>query len=157
MTDLLLLIDGFMKIALVVGVMVLVATAPSGASAAAAGDGYEGAQFAGLVGASATHRDDGGSMRYAIEDDDNFAGHSALDQTSLIGAGEHDHEADHWRHDCDHESHQSSLPATDPFEHSFNTDGTQMCGDFDLHGNPYGVTDCHCDDSWGGGMSSMFD
>ena len=66
-------------------------------------------------------------------------------------------EADHWRHDSDHESHRSMLIETDPFEHSFNTDGTPMCGDFDLHGNAYGVTDCHFDNSWGGGMSSMFD
>ena len=157
MTDLLLLIDGFMKIALVVGVMVLVATAPSGASAAAAGDGYEDARFAGLVGSSAAHSDDGGSMRYAIKDDDNLAGHSALDQTNVMSTGAHDHEADYWRHDSDHESNRSMLIETDPFEHSFNTDGTPMCSDFDLHGNAYGVTDWHCDDSWGGGMSSMFD
>ena len=158
MADLLLLIDGFMKIALVVGVMVLVATAPSGASATAAGDGYEDARFAGLVGATAAHRDDGGSMRYAIKDDDNLAGHSALDQTNVMSTGAHDHEADYWRHDSDHESNRSTLIETDPFEHSFNIDGTPMCGgDFDVHGNAYGVTDWHCDDSWSGGMSSMFD
>ena len=157
MADLLLLIDGLMKIALVVGVMVLVATAPSGASAAAAGHGHEDARFAGLVGASAAHRDDGGSMSYAFEDDDTFDEHSAMDHTSFIGTGRHDHEPDHWRHDSDHESHRSNLMETDPFEHSFNTDGTPMCGDFDIHGNSYGVTDCHFDDSWGGGMSSMFD
>ena len=146
-----------MKIALVVCVMVLVATAPSGASAAAAGHGHEGAR-SGLVGAAAAHRDDGGSMRYAFEDDDNFAGHSALDQTNVISTGAHDHEADHWRHDSDHESHRSTLIETDPFEHSFNIDGTPMCGsDFDIHGNAYGVTDWHCNDSWGGGTSSMFD
>lgn len=159
MDDLLLLIDGFMKIALVVGVMVLVATAPSGASAAAAGHGHEGARFAGLLGASAAHRDDGGTMRYAFEDDDDdFAGHSALDQTNVMSTGAHDHEADHWRHDSDHESHRSTLIETDHFEHSFNIDGTPMCGsDFDIHGNAYGVTDWHCNDSWGGGTSSMFD
>ena len=155
MTDLLLLIDGFMKIALVVGVMVLVATAPSGASANAAGHWHEGAGFAGMVGVSAAHRDDGGSMSHAFEEDDTLAWHSALDHSSFIAAGAHDHEADHWRHSSDHGSHRSSLMETD---HSFNADGTPMCGgDFDIHGNAYGVTDCHFDDSWGGGMSSMFD
>ena len=146
-----------MKIALVVCVMVLVATAPSGASAAAAGHGHEGAR-SGLVGAAAAHRDDGGSMRYAFEDDDNFDEHSALNQTNGMSAVAHQHEADHWRHDSDHESHRSTLIEFDPFEHSFNIDGTPMCGsDFDIHGNAYGVTDWHCNDSWGGGMSSMFD
>lgn len=157
MADLLLLIDGFMKIALVVGVMVLVATAPSGASAVAAGYGHEGARFAGLLGASAAHRDDDGSLRYAFEEDDNFAGHSALDQTNVMSTGAHDREADRWRHDSDHESHRPTLIETDPFEHSFNIDGTPMCGSVDIHGNIYGVTDWHCNDSWGGGTSSMFD
>ena len=155
MDDLLLLIDGLMKVALVVCVMVLVATAPSGASAA--GHGREGAQFAGMVGASSAHRHDGGSMSYAFEDGDTFAGHSAMDHTSFIGTGGHIHEADHWRHDSDHESHRSTLMETDAFEHSFNTDGTPMYGDFDAHGNTYGVTDWHSNDSWGGGTSSMFD
>ena len=158
MDDFLLLIDGLMKVALVVGVMVLVATAPSGASAAAAGHGHEGALFAGMVGASAAHHDDGGSMRYAFEDDENFAEHSALNQTNGMSAVAHQHEADHWRHDSDHESHRSSLIEADPFEHSFNSDGTPMFGsDFDIHGNTYGITDWHGNDSWGGGTSSMFD
>ena len=160
MADLLLLIDGLMKIALVVGVMVLVATAPSGASATAAGHVHyrpDGAR-SGLVGAAAGHRDDSGSMRYVFKDGDNFADHSALDQTNVISTGAHDHEADHWRHDSDHESHRSSLIEADPFEHSFNTDSTPMFGgDFDIHGNTYGVTDWHGNDSWGGGTSSMFD
>ena len=150
MDDLLLLIDGLMKVALVVGIMVLVATAPSGASAA--GHGHEGTWFA-----PSAHRHDGGLMSYAFEDDDTFAGHSAMDHASFIGTGGHVHEADHWRHDSDHESHRSTLMETDPFEHSFNTDGTPMYGDFDAHGNTYGVTDWHSNDSWGGGTSSMFD
>jgi len=158
MDDFLLLIDGLMKIALVVGVMVLVATAPSGASAAAHGHGHEGALFAGMVGASAAHHDDRGSMRYAFEYDNNFAEHSALDQTNDLNAVAHQHEADHWRHDSDHESHRSSLIDADPIEHSFNIDGTPMFGgDFDIHGNTYGIIDWHGNDSWGGGTSSMFD
>ena len=156
MGDLLLLIHSLMKIALVVGVMVLVATAPSGASAAV-GYGRESSLFAGLAGASVSRREDSGSMGYEF-DDDTPAGHSALGQTSFIGTGAHDNEGDHWRHDSDHESHRSSLIEADPFEHSFNTDGTPMCSsDFDIHGNIYGVTDWHCNDSWGGGTSSMFD
>ena len=96
-------------------------------------------------------------MSYAFEGGDNFAGHSAMDHTSFIGTGGHVHEADHGRHDSDHESHRSTLMETDPFEHSFNTDGTPMFGAFDSHGNTYGVTDWHGNDSWGGGTSSMFD
>ena len=158
MIDLAPVIDSLMKLALVVGVMVLVATAPSGASATAAGHGSEGARFAGMAGASAAHRDGGNSMRCVFEDDDNFAGHSALDQSNVMSTGAHDYEADNWRHDSDHESHRSSLIEADPFEHSFNTDGTPMFGsDFDIHGNTYGVTDWHGNDSWGGGTSSMFD
>lgn len=153
MDDPLLLIHGLMKIALLIGIMVLVATAPSGALAA--GHGLQGSLLAGVVGTSAGQLDDSGSRSYAF-DDDPFAGRSALEQTSLI-AGTRDHEADYGRHDGEYESHGSSLMETDPFDHSFNTDGTPMCGDFDIHGNAYGVTDCHFDDSWGGGMSSMFD
>ena len=158
MDDLLLLIDSLMKIALLIGIMVLVATAPSRATAAPS-RGLQGALFVGLVGVSAVRRDDGASIRHVFDDDDDdtFAGHSAMDHTSFIGAGGHGHDADHWRHDSDHESHRSHLAETDPFEHSFNTDATPMFGDFDSHGNTYGVTDWHSDDSWGGGMSSMFD
>ena len=157
MDDLLLLIDGLMKVALVVAFMVLVATAPSGAPAAAAGHGHEEALFAGMVGASAAHHDDGGSMRYAFDDDDNFDEHSGLNQTNGMSAVTHQRAADHWRHDS-HESHRSTLIEADPFEHSFNIDSTPMFGsDFDIHGNTYGITDWHGNDSWGGGTSSMFD
>ena len=156
MADLLLLIDGFMKIAIVVGVMVLVATAPSGASAAA-GHEHQGARFAGPVGLSSAHRDDDDSLRHTFEDDDNFACHAALDQNSVMSTGARDHDVDRWRDDSDHESHRSTLIETDPFEHSFNTDGTPMCGsDFDIHGNAFGATGWRSNDSWGGGTSSMF-
>ena len=157
MDDFLLLIDGLMKVALVVGVMVLVATAPSEASAAADGHWHEGALFAGMVGASAAHHDDGGSIRYAFEDDDNFAEPSALNQTNGMSAVAHQHEADHWRHDSEHESHRSTLIEFEPFEHSFNIDGTPMVGCCDINGNAYGITESHFEDSLGGGISSMFD
>ena len=82
---------------------------------------------------------------------------SALDQTRLIDTSWRGGAGDNWSHDSDHESHRPTLIDTDPFEHHFNIDGTSMCGDFDIHGNAYGVTDSHSD-SWGcGGMSSMFD
>lgn len=96
-------------------------------------------------------------MSYALEEGDTFAGHSAMDHTSFIGTGGHDHDADHWRHDSDHESHRSNLTEIDLFEHSTNIDGTPMVGCCDINGNIYGVTESHFEDSWGGGMSSMFD
>ena len=157
MDDLLLLIYGLTKAALVFGVMVLVATAPSGASATAVSHGQEGSLFAGLIGASTVHCNDSGSMSCASEDDDTCGGYAALDQTSFAGASAHHHEVNHWRHDSDHESHRSSLMEADHFEHSTNIDGTPMCGDFDINGNVYGVTESHFD-SWDcGGTSSMFD
>jgi len=98
-------------------------------------------------------------MSDAHDDDYAFASHSSLDQTNLFGTDTHDHAPDHWRHDSEHESHRSGLMEADPFDHITNIDGTPMCGDIDIHGNAYGVTDWHSD-SWDiGGMSSssMFD
>jgi hypothetical protein len=69
MDDLLLLIDGLMKIALLTGIMVLVATAPSRA-AAAAGHGLPGSLFTGLVGASAAVHRNSGSMTDSFADSD---------------------------------------------------------------------------------------
>ena len=46
------------------------------------------------------------------------------------------------------------------YEHTVNIDGTPMCGDVDINGNVFGVTDDWLTDSCGGcgGMSSsMFD
>lgn len=150
MDDLLLLIDSLMKVALVVGIMVLVATAPSRA-ATAAGHGLSGSLFTGLVGASAAAHRNGGSMTDSFDDD--LVDRSALEHPVSIDTEPVDHETDHWRYDSNH----VSMMEFNLFEHSTNIDGTPMCGSVDINGNAYGITESHFEDSWGGGMSSMFD
>lgn len=61
---------------------------------------------------------------------------------------------EHGTHSSDPFEH--NIQGSDPFEHLVNIDGTPMCGDTDIHGNPYGVTDFHSD-SWDVGMSSSWD
>ena len=109
MGDLLPLIDSLMKLALVVGVMVWIATAPAGAATA-------------VVNALAGSPQEVNTWSSAFSDDDDSSDHF--------------------------------------FEHAVNIDGTPMCGDTDIHGNVFGVTDDWLTDSsgCGGGMSSsMFD
>ena len=152
MDDLLLLIHGLMKIALLTGIMVLVATAPSRA-AAAAGHGLPGSLFTGLVGASAAVHRNSGSMTTSFDADDDLVDRSALEPTVFIDTESVDHEPDHWRYDSNH----VPMMEFDLFEHSTNIDGTPMAGCCDINGNAYGITESHFEDSWGGGMSSMFD
>ena len=152
MDDLLLLIDGLMKVALVVGIMVLVATAPSRA-VTAAGQGLSGSLFTGLVGASSAAHRNGGSMTDSFADDDDLVDRSALEHPVFSDTETVDHEPDHWRYDSNH----VSMMEFDLFEHSTNIDGTPMAGCCDINGNAYGITESHFEDSWGGGMSSMFD
>jgi hypothetical protein len=153
--DDLLLIDGLMKIALLIGIMVLVATAPSRA-AAAAGHGLPGALFTGLFGSSAAVHRNGGSMTTTSFDaaaDDDLVNWSALEPPVFIDTESVDHEPDHWRYDNNH----VPMMEFDLFEPSTNIDGTPMAGCCDINGNAYGVTENHFEDSWGGGMPSMFD
>ena len=106
MDELLLFFDGLMKLALVVAIMVFVATAPSAKPA----------PFA--------HRLRSGhdeSRRQSFDDD--------LDTCWSDGG----------------------------FEPAVNIDGTPMCGDVDIRGNPFGVTDWSsdhrmhsCDSDWMG-------
>lgn len=152
MDDLLLLIDGLMKVALVVGIMVLVATAPSRA-VTAADQGLSGPLFTGLVGASSAAHRNGGSMTDSFADDDDLVDRSALEHPVFSDMETVDHEPDHWRYDSNH----VSMMEFDLFEHSTNIDGTPMAGCCDINGNAYGITESHFEDSWGGGMSSMFD
>ena len=158
MDDLLLLIHGLMKIALLTGIMVLVATAPSRA-AAAAGHGLPGSLFTGLVGASAAVHRNSGSMTDSFADSEPAFN---IDGTVMLGAFDMNGNAYGFTqsHDnfIDDGSTDHATFEADPFEHTVNIDGTPMCGDIDIHGNFYGVTDWHTD-SWDSGMSSssMFD
>ena len=54
---------------------------------------------------------------------------------------------------------RASTGATETYTIPWQKDGTPMLGDFDIHGNAYGVTDWHTDSWDSGGMShgSMFD
>lgn len=109
MGDLFSLIDSLLNIALVVGVMLLVATEPAGAVTA-------------VLQALAASSDDVTGWSPAFSNNDDSSDH-------------------------------------DFSEHAVNIDGTPMCGDIDIHGNVFGITDDWLTDSCGcGGMSSsMFD
>jgi hypothetical protein len=145
MDDLLLLIHGLMKIALLTGIMVLVATAPSRA-AAAAGHGLPGSLFTGLVGASAAVHRNSGSMTDSFADSEPAFN---IDGTVMLGAFDMNGNAYGFTqsHDnfIDDGSTDHATFEADPFEHTVNIDGTPMCGDIDIHGNFYGVTDWHTD------------
>jgi hypothetical protein len=124
MSELLLLLDGLMKAALVVCLMVLVATAPSNASARST------------------------AQRYAEE------GGLRQPDTEATSSEE---EPDRWRAGYAYESLASHEEERDPFEHTTNIDGTPMCGDVDINGNVYGITESLFD-AWGSDNgSSMFD
>lgn len=160
MSDLLLLIHGLMKIGLVIGVMVLVATWPRRSSAAGTVVRHGGLLFAALVGASTANR----YVRTAESatdrefDDDPFAEMGAvMKHISLLGADEP--ETDFLWPDPVSQTHEDRWMDSDSarFEPLFNIDGTMMLGDFDTNGNVYGVTDSHFD-SWDSTTtSSMWD
>jgi len=86
MDDLLLLIHGLLKVALVISVMVLVATAPPTASAAVGDQGRPGLRSTTAVGAWANHRGDGdAAMDGAFVDSDIFdAGRWPTDQAAEV-------------------------------------------------------------------------
>ena len=104
MDDLLLLFHGLMKLALVVGLMVLVATAPSSKPAT-------------LARRLSSGHNDGRGQRFNDEDD--FGRH---------------------RSGADLETNW----AQSDFEPYVNVDGTPMCGDVDINGNAFGVTEWLC-------------
>ena len=105
MDDLLLLFRGLMKLELVVGLMVLVATAPSSKPATVARRLSSG-------------HNDGRGQRSNDEDDFGRRRSGADLETS-------------W--------------AQSDFEPYVNVDGTPMCGDVDINGNAFGVTEWSCD------------
>lgn len=149
----LLLFSSIVKIFLVIGFMALV-TAPSWISTTPVDHHFDSSRVGTRIGTSTRFRDHTSSM--SIGGDDS-TGHLALDKSRLIGTGTREIASDASWHDSDQDSHRPTPIDTDPFEHHFNIDGSSMCGDFDIHGNPFGVTDCHSD-SWGcGDVSSMFD
>ena len=159
MSDLLLLIHGLMKIALVMGVMVLVATWPRRRTAAGTAVQQGGLLFAGLVGASTANRYVHTTASATVRefDDDSFAGTGALiELTSPLATIESETDSvwpDHVS--LTHEDRWVDSDS-DRFEPAFNIDGTMMLGDFDANGNMYGVTDSHFD-SWDSAASSMWD
>lgn len=157
MGDLLFLLYSLMKVGLVVGVMVLVATAPLAATASSTARGQGASWFTDAVGTPSRHHIDDRSLGYVFAEDDTVAAQQGLHQFDLIGAAPRDDEPDHWRNGSEYESPASPGMEPDLFEHSINVDGTPMCGAIDINGNVYGITESHFD-SWAyNDMSSMFD
>jgi len=158
MGDLLPLIHGVMKICLLVGVMVLVATWPSSSNAAKVDVGAGGQLFTNLLPTSAAKH----YMRAAdgpgreLDFDWLASTDTAIEPINLLGSDEPEASyqwsdppiignEDRWESD------------SDTFEPAFNIDGTMMMGAFDTNGNMYGVTDDHSD-SWDiGATTSMWD
>jgi hypothetical protein len=148
MGDLLLLIHGGMKICLLVGVMVLVATWPSSSNAAKVAVGADGQLFANLLPTpTAKHcmRDADGQSR-ELDFDWLESKDTAIEPIKLLGSDES--EAGYQWSDPPSISHEDRWESdSDTFEPAFNIDGTMMMGAFDTNGNMYGVTDDHFD-SW---------
>jgi hypothetical protein len=136
MDDLLLVFHGLMKLMLVVGVMVLVATAPQSAVAS-------GVHAAGM----SAQAQAGGTRR--LSDHTTFDADDPLDGATDSGWEERRVSKD---------SIWSTTSDRDPFEQDFNIDGTPMCGAVDINGNAWGITETHFDD-WccSDTSSSMFD
>jgi len=158
MNDLLLLIYGLMKISLVIGVMVLVAT--SGRSSAAGAVVPQGSLlFAGLVGTSTASRHartaESATAHHFDEDWFTQKG-TAMRHISRLDTDESDTHSP-WPDQVSHAREDWSIDSdSDRFEPLFNIDGTMMLGDFDANGNMYGVTDSHFD-SWDSTTTSMWD
>ena len=158
MGDLLLLIHGVMKICLLVGVMVLVATWPSSSNAAKVSADAGGQLSTNLLPPSAARH----SMRAAggqgreLDIDWLVSTDTAIEPINLLGSDSPD--ANHQWSDPPTISHEDRWESdSDTFEPAFNIDGTMMMGAFDTNGNMYGVTDDHSD-SWDNcATTSMWD
>jgi hypothetical protein len=158
MGDLLLFIHGVMKICLVVGVMVLVATWPARSNAAKGAVGAGGQLFTSLLPPSAAKHYARAAHGQGRELDFDWLASTdtAIEPINLLGSDAPDANyqwsdppiignEDRWESD------------SDTFEPAFNIDGTMMMGAFDTNGNMYGVTDDHSD-SWDiGATTSMWD
>lgn len=144
MVDLLLLIHGLMKVALVVGVMLLVATAPTSAAVADR-----------TVDHPPSAQSISSSLAGGMSDDTGAVHLPAFDQAWHLEAGRAEPDQDHWRN----ESARVSATDDDHFpRHTMNVDGTPMFGNIDINGNSWGITESHFDDWRCGGISSeMFD
>jgi hypothetical protein len=159
MGDLLLLVHSVMKICLVVGVMVLVATWPASSAAAKVGARAGDHLFTSLLPSSAANYYVSANEGESAQDLD-FTwlteADTGMEPMSLM---ETDEPATHdsWT-DVSTQAHDDRWgSSSDVFEPAFNIDGTMMVGSFDTNGNMYGVTDCHCD-SWDSSAAmSMWD
>ncbi len=147
MDELLFLLHGLMKVALCAGVLVLVATAPS-LSAASAHTDQAPADSLPLQSWTELHITDDLAIPWATGfHSDNAAHASPLDM---------DHDAvleiDLYEFDDSCRGATGRLFGNDDSgtdwaddQSLINTDGTPMNGDFDLHGNAFGVSTCDHD------------
>lgn len=131
MNDLLLIVHGLMKLGLVIGVLVLVATWPGRSSAAGSVIQQGGLLFAGLVGAATANS----YVRTA----------EACTATGSVSLLDSEPEADSPWPDPVSATHEDRDSDADAFKPMFNIDGAMMMGDFDVNGHPWGVTDSLCD------------
>ena len=160
MGDLLLLIHGVMKICLLVGVTVLVATWPASSDAAkvATGAGAVGQLFTNLLPTPAAKHYMRAANGQSTELDFDWleSTDTAIEPIKLVGSDES--ETGYQWSDPPSISHEDRWESdSDTFEPAFNIDGTMMMGAFDTNGNMYGVTDDHSD-SWDScATTSMWD
>jgi len=158
MGDLFLLIHSVMKICLLVGVMVLVATWPASSNAAKVAAGAGGQLFTNLLLPSAAkHYSRAADGQSRVLDFDWLAStDTAIESINLLGSDEP--EADYQWSDPPTISNEDRWESdSETFEPAFNIDGTMMMGAFDTNGNMYGVTDDH-PDSWDScATTSMWD
>jgi hypothetical protein len=159
MSDLLLFAHGLMKIGLVIGVMVLVATWPRRSSAAESVVQHCTLLFAGVVDTLAANPyvHSAESASACNFDDKTFAETGSLmKRFSLLDTDELATDST-WPNPVSQSVEDSLMDSdSDRFEPLFNIDGTMMMGDFDTNGNMHGTTDSHSD-SWDSSGSSMWD
>ena len=142
MNELLFLLDGLMKVALCAGLLVLVATAPSRAAGSVQVDQAP-ADPLPPHSWTALHITEDLAFPWATSSQADHAGHASrlgMDQDAVL-------EVDHYEFDEPSRGASSRLfgdddSGTDWAEDQslINTDGTPMNGDFDLHGNAFGVS-----------------
>lgn len=147
MDELLLLLHGLMKVALCAGILVLVATAPSLAAGSVQANPGE-ADPLPPHSWTALHITEDLAFPWATSFQSDHAGHASplgMDPDMLL-------ETDHYEFDDSSRGASRRLfgdddPGTDWADDQslINTDGTPMNGDFDLHGNAFGVSTCDHD------------
>jgi hypothetical protein len=159
MGDLLLFVHGVMKICLVFGVMVLVATWPASGFVATACARAVGKLFTTLSPSSAANKYFSTTEGEAGQGLKRSWLQEAATTNEPISALDADAPKAHAsRPDASTRLHTDWWDTdSDAFEPAFNIDGTMMMGSFDINGNMYGVTNCAYDSWDSSAATSMWD